>query len=145
MFVSLTTANIADHAPLYCTVFNAPPWCDGWSEAAARERLQHFAAFPRFVGLALHDGATPIALVFGWGERWIDHWSFHLKELCVAPQVQGQGHGQRLLAEFEHQLAAVDYGEAFLMTGAVVPARDFYQRNGYRTQDLVVMGKPLSA
>ncbi|WP_255990741.1 GNAT family N-acetyltransferase [Chitinolyticbacter albus] len=144
-FLSLNPDNIVNYAALYCAVFNAPPWHDGWSETAARERLLHFSRFPRFAGLALHDGDTPIALAFGWGERWIAHWSFHLKELCVAPQLQGQGHGQQLLAEFERQLAEAGYGETFLLTGATVPARAFYERNGYRAQDQVVMGKPLPA
>jgi len=52
--------NISAFAQLYMSVFNAPPWNDGWSEAAVVERLESLAQIPRFYGIGLLDDSEII-------------------------------------------------------------------------------------
>lgn len=100
-FISLSAENSNQFAALYQEVFNAPPWNDGWTALAATERLESFAAMPTFRGLSMFRNEQAIGIAIGWGERWVNGWIFHLKEMCVRADYQRQGVGQRLMHEFE--------------------------------------------
>jgi ribosomal protein S18 acetylase RimI-like enzyme len=122
-------------------VFNADPWRDGWTEEAAEERMSQFVSFPGFRGLAAYDGSTPVGLVLGWKERWVQGWVFHIKEMCVAEQRRGRGIGSRLLSELEQLFSAEGVKSAYLETGNVAPARGFYEKRGYELISLVSLKK----
>lgn len=141
--VPLSLDNIAELAPLYCSVFNSPPWNDGWTEAAAIERLESFAKYPRFHGLALFKDGAPAALVLGWGERWVHGWVFHIKELCVRTETQNQGIGHRLMLSFEEALSTESFQSVYLQTGENAPARSFYSKLGYEKFGIVSLRKRL--
>ncbi|WP_370681848.1 GNAT family N-acetyltransferase [Comamonas sp. GB3 AK4-5] len=145
VFTLLNASTIPAFAGLYVAVFNAPPWNDGWEASVAVERLNAFAGHPKFHGLGMQVDGAPVALILGWGERWIRTWHFHIKEMCVAPHLQGRGLGAALLAELESRLAEMGYTHVHLTTGQAVPARHFYQRHGYRDLPLLSLGKRLQA
>ncbi|GAB2893228.1 hypothetical protein GCM10027046_22700 [Uliginosibacterium flavum] len=131
-FIPLTADNIARFVPLYVSVFNAPPWNDGWTEGVALERLQSFARFPTFDGLGLLIDGEPAALVLGWGERWVKSWIFHIQEFCVAGDRQRSGLGKVLMSEFERRLQEQGFSSVYLHTGETAPARGFYEAVGYK-------------
>ena len=141
--VAVTRENICSFAGLYTSVFNNPPWNDGWSETAVHERFESFAQVPKFRGLGCHTDGKPSALVFGWGERWVKGWHFHIKEMCVAASLQRQKTGTWLLAAFERELVAAGYQGAFLETSQSAPARDFYEKLGYNNLSHVSLAKRL--
>ncbi|XZG70142.1 GNAT family N-acetyltransferase [Chitinibacteraceae bacterium HSL-7] len=136
--------SIARCSPLYCDVFNAAPWHDGWTLEAATARLEHFATFPRFSALAFELNHTPVALVLGWGERWIQSWSFHIAECCVHPAHQGQGLGRHLMNEFEQRLQTEDYGGIYLATHRQAPAFRFYETLAFHDSQLTILSKELA-
>ncbi|MES3001081.1 MAG: GNAT family N-acetyltransferase [Pseudomonadota bacterium] len=142
--VALDGTNIQSVVPLYMSVFNDPPWNDGWTAEAAAERLHAFAAFPRFHGIAIFRSEAAIAFALGWGERWTTGWHFHLKEMCVAAGQQDQQIGSRLLASVETRLAAAGFEGIYLQTGGNVPARGFYEAKGFRDLRLVSLSKRLA-
>lgn len=133
--------NIGSFAQLYISVFNAPPWSDGWSIDAVVERLESFARMPRFFGVGLIHEGEPVALALGWGERWVTGWHFHLKEMCVKPDCQGQGVGKTLLASLECALSSQAYERIYLETGIAAPARGFYEASGYSDIHLVSLSR----
>jgi GNAT superfamily N-acetyltransferase len=139
-FAVVAPENVARFAELYATVFNAPPWQDGWSVSAAEERLQALAAVPRFEALGAYQAGTAVGLVLGSGERWVKGWVLHLREMFVAPSLQRSGIGRALLAEFERSLAG-EYLGVYLQTGSTVPAKHFYAQSGYEPTNLVSMRK----
>ncbi|QLG87274.1 GNAT family N-acetyltransferase [Chitinibacter bivalviorum] len=140
-FIEINPDNIAPFCDLYLRVFNAAPWHDGWIIEAVTERLCSFGDFPRFYGLGLVIDEVPVALVLGWGERWIQSWHFQIKEMCVANELQGRGLGKMLMRELESRLLAQDYQAVFLYTGSHVPAKDFYQTLGFKLDEQDVLGK----
>lgn len=142
-FVQLDCTNVLDFADLYGTVFNAPPWNDGWSCEAVSERLLTFASFPRFGGLGLVRDGRAEALALGWGERWINGWTFHLKEVCVATARQRQGLGVALVLALESQLREQGFVSVYLQTARSAPALCFYQRLGYAESGLAALQKRL--
>jgi len=139
-FAIVAPSDVAHFAELYMTVFNAPPWQDGWSIPAATERLQSLAAVPRLETLGAFQAGKAVGLVLGSGERSAKGWVLHLREMFIAPALQRSGIGKALLAEFERSLADKYLG-VYLQTGATVPARRFYTQCGYAPTDLVSMRK----
>jgi ribosomal protein S18 acetylase RimI-like enzyme len=85
----------------------------------------------------------PVALVLGWGERWVEGWVFHVKEMCICNDLQRQGLGTQLLSILEEQLATDGYTATYLQTGELAPARFFYEKLGYKKFSLVSLGKKL--
>ena len=112
---------------------------------AVRECLETFVQFPRFYGLGYVADSAPVALVFGWSERWIHGWHFHLKEMCVSTPLQRQGLGRILLTELESRLVSRGVQRIFLESGESLPARRFYEVLGYRPLSLVSLAKSIEA
>ncbi|MFM9923752.1 GNAT family N-acetyltransferase [Variovorax sp. H27-G14] len=135
--IPLSSENIAQFVPLYRSVFNSPPWNDGWSDTAVAERLAAFAACPNFHGFGLTHAGESMGLVFGQGERWVNGWTFHIKELCVHAAVQRQGQGKKLMLAFEAHLQQLGFLGADLQTADAAPARLFYEGLGYKSSGLV--------
>ena len=142
-FEPIDAGNVARYVPLYVAVFNAPPWNDGWTEAAAFERLGGFASEARFLGVGALFQGQPVGLALGHGERWTDRWLFQLREMCVATACQGQGVGRALMANFEAELRRAGYGTVYLQTGQDAPARAFYEAAGFVPYGHVPMHKHL--
>ena len=141
--VALTAENIACCADLYLDVFNAPPWNDGWERAAVVERLAAFMAFPAARGMALLVEEAPVAMVLGWKERWVNGWTFHIKEMCVAGHMQRQGAGSALMRALEDVLRRDEVVSMNLQTLEEAPAFGFYEGLGYRKGRVVMLGKRL--
>jgi len=91
------------------------------------------------MGLSMHGEA--IGLVLGWGERWVQGWVFHIKEMCIHERYQGQGFGAKLMRGFEEHLQARGFMSANLQTGESVPARKFYEGLGYKQSGYVSLLK----
>ena len=144
-YVQIDRNNILEFAELYVSVFNAAPWNDGWSLEAVRERFHSFSNYPSFFGLGYVANALPSGLAFGWSERWVDGWHYHLKEMCVAPHAQREGLGGKLIAELEQRLLRQGISRVFLETGQSAPAKTFYERHGYKQLSLVSLAKSIEA
>jgi aminoglycoside 6'-N-acetyltransferase I len=144
-YVNIDRDSISAFVGLYVRVFNAPPWNDGWTEETVKERFESFASYPTFFGLGLLADNTPTALAFGWRERVVTGWYFHLKELCVAPEMQRKGVGSELLAEVGRRVAPLGVTHILTETGQSVPARAFYDREGYKLVPVVSLAKRLEA
>lgn len=140
---TLTAENIACCADLYVGVFNAPPWNDGWEHAAVVERLAAFMAFPAARAMALLVEETPVAMVLGWKERWVNGWTFHVKEMCVAGHLQRQRAGAILMRSLEDVLRGEGVVSVNLQTLENAPAFGFYEGLGYRKGQMVMPGKRL--
>lgn len=144
VFTVVTPSDVESFAELYVSVFNAPPWQDGWSASAAAERLRSLAAAPHFEALGAFHAGTPVGLVLGCGERWVNGWVLHIREMFIAASLQRRGVGRQLLAQFESSLVR-NYTHVYLQTAARVPAHAFYSDCGYTAIDLVSMRKRIGS
>jgi aminoglycoside 6'-N-acetyltransferase I len=139
-FAVVAAKEVEAFAELYASVYNAAPWHDGWSVPLARERLRGLAAAPMFEALGAYQAGTRVGLVMGSGERLVQGWVLHIREMFVAPDLQRSGIGRGLLAAFERSLAG-SYIGIYLQTGGQLPADKFYASCGYATSDIVSMTK----
>ncbi|MDD0837537.1 GNAT family N-acetyltransferase [Curvibacter sp. HBC61] len=140
---ALEPGHLARLARLYVEIFNGPPWHDGWTEAVALERLSGFAAVPTFWGLGQWHGERLLGFALGWGERWVDGWTFHLKEMGVAPELQGQGQGRALMQALGSGLRERGYQSINLQTSRGSPAAQFYATQGFVDLNLLSLHKSL--
>jgi ribosomal protein S18 acetylase RimI-like enzyme len=140
---TLDTADVDGAAALFVDVFNAPPWSDGWTLDAARERLGGFLGSPASFGVIFIEHATPFAFALGHVERWIGASHFHLKEMCVALDRQRSGVGAELLDFLIGQLQARSVEQIFCETRPGTAAESFYRKAGFRQLNLVSLAKTL--
>jgi len=130
-------------AALYLQTFNASPWNEGWGMEAARERLEAILAAPHGLGVLASRDGVPVAFALGYVEKWVTGAHFHLKEMCTLPDHQRQGIGRFVLELLLEQLQARGVIEVFCETRAGVPAEAFLRGCGFRTLNVVALGKRL--
>jgi len=144
--VDVTTMSLDDlegAASLYLQTFNAAPWNEGWSIEAASERLKGILGAQNGLGVLASRDGVPVAFALGHLEPWVSGAHFRLKEMCTTPKQQRQGIGTFLLDYLLRALKTRGVSEVYCETRAGVPAESFYRRAGFRTLNVVALGKRL--
>ena len=130
-------------AAVYQHTFNAEPWNEGWDIEAASERLNGILAGPNGLGVVACREGVVIGFALGCFERWVTGMHFQLKEMCILPSEQRHGVGTLLLDFLLRTLKERGVLQVFCETRAGVPAEAFYRRAGFRTLNVVALGKRL--
>lgn len=130
-------------AALYQETFNAEPWNEGWGIEAATERLKAILSAPNALGVIASRDGEPLAFALGHVETWVSGSHFQLKEMCTAPEEQRKGIGSFVLEFLLQALKERGVVQVFCETRAGVAAEAFYRRAGFRTLNVVALGKRL--
>lgn len=130
-------------AAVYQQTFNAPPWNEGWELEAASARLEAILAAPNGLGVLASREGEAIGFALGYFEPWVTGSHFQLKEMCVLPEEQRRGAGALLLDFLLRALKDRGALQVFCETRAGVPAETFYRHAGFRTLNVVALGKRL--
>jgi len=129
---------------VFISCFNEPPWNDGWTFEAARERLGAILASRFFCGAMAWIDEEPVGLVLGQKERWVDAFHFNLQEMCVRSSHQRRGLGRALLNHLKQELQRDGVSKMYLITSPDGPADAFYSAAGfYRSRGRIVMASGL--
>ena len=130
-------------AKLYIQAFNAPPWNDRWTVAAATKRLKDLFHTPGFIGLVAEQGQA-VGMVLGHIEQWFDGPVFYLREICVEPSRQGQGVGKALMRELTASLETMGVKKVYLLTNRNNPSETFFAAHGIKaTRGIIMMSGPV--
>lgn len=130
-------------AAVYQQTFNAPPWNEGWELEAASARLKGILAGPNGLGVVASREGVVIAFALGYFEPWVTGMHFRLKEICTLPSERRQGIGTFLLDFLLRTLKERGVLQVFCEIRAGVPAETFYRHAGFRTLNVVALGKRL--
>lgn len=130
---------IDELAELFCDVFNAPPWNDSWSVDQAKGRLLDIINTPGFRGMAEYSGDSIVGFIMGHEEQCFDGVHFQILEFCVARNMQRQGIGGRMLAEFTEYLHGCNIVNIYLLTMKGQRTEGFYQKNGFKTSEYMCL------
>ncbi|HLK90728.1 MAG TPA: GNAT family N-acetyltransferase [Polyangia bacterium] len=136
LFREATAADVEAAAEVFVACFSRPPWSEPWSHGAAVRRLKMFAAAPSFRGAVAIEEGRVVALALGQLEGWTEGNLFLLQELCVLPERQRAGIGERLLAHLLSELRRRDdVVRAYLLTDAGGAAESHFLGRGFRRSD----------
>jgi len=135
--------DLEEVAAVYQHTFNASPWNEGWELEAASERLKGVLAAPHGLGVVASRQEAVIGFALGYLEPWVTGMHFQLKEMCVLPGEQRHSVGTFLLEFLLRTLKERGVVQVFCETRAGVPAETFYRRAGFRTLNVVALGKRL--
>lgn len=108
--------------------FNGPPWNDGWSTAAASERLAGILEARHFrgaVAVLRWKGSRANPRTEGTLGRCLPF------EMCVLPERQRSGVGGALLRHVTARLRGEGTEKVYLITGPDSGAAAFYSVHGY--------------
>lgn len=135
----LAVADIEMVKQLFLSVFSQEPWNDDWSD---KEQLDLYIGdllgHPRALSFGLFDQKKLIGLSLGYIRYWYEGTEYRIEEFCISRDYQGQGHGVRLLADIEKQLADRKIVHILLQTERNLPAYSFYKKCGFRALEVDV-------
>jgi GNAT superfamily N-acetyltransferase len=126
-------------AEIYAETFNGPPWHDGWTVAAAKERIERMVIRPTGLGVVAETDGAVIGAALGDLCRWTDGEHFHLQEMFVRPQEQRRGVGSALMNELGKRLEEHNVRVIYLQTHPGSAAETFYAKHGYTATALLTM------
>ncbi|MES1042394.1 GNAT family N-acetyltransferase [Peribacillus simplex] len=142
--IPLTSENVELCIEIYMNVFNSEPWNERWTYERAKERLSDLLHTPKFLGLLFHSDHKPVGFIAGNSKVSDQGLTFYLAELCVNNEMQGKGHGSKMLRSLEAELQKREIKSLYLLTANDGLAEAFYLKNDYVVnEDRVVMKKNL--
>lgn len=140
----LTSENLEQCIELYMNVFNREPWNESWTYETAKERLSDLLHTPKFLGFLFKIDHNAVGFVVGNSKVSYQGLTFYLAELCVNNEMQGKGHGSKMLQSLEDELQKREIKSLYFLTDNDGLAEAFYLKNDYVVnEDRVVMKKNL--
>lgn len=133
-------------AKLFVTCFSAPPWNEAWTLPTALSRIRPMVRTESFCGVIALREDEAAGMAFGQIEQWTDSCHFLLQEMCVVPDLQGQGIGTAMLGTLGKQLKEnAGVTSMYLLTDETAPAAKFYGKLHFaRSQTKILMGSPIN-
>ncbi|MCK1985729.1 MULTISPECIES: GNAT family N-acetyltransferase [Peribacillus] len=142
--IPLTSENLEQCIELYMNVFNREPWNENWTYETAKERLSDLLHTPKFLGFLFQVDHHAVGFVAGNSKVSYQGLTYYLAELCVNNEMQGKGHGSKMLQSLEDELQKREIESLYLLTANDGLAEAFYLKNDYVVnEDRVVMKKNL--
>jgi aminoglycoside 6'-N-acetyltransferase I len=127
----MTSADIAPYCRLFQSVFSNAPWNENWPIGKIASDIHHLVRKKTFYGLVAE--ADSRAVGYGTGFRLgIIPSVFYMDQLFVDVEFQGNGIGNRLLAETAGIVKNLGVSIIFLLTKPNTVAERFYRGNGYK-------------
>ncbi len=123
---------------LLMDAYNGAPWENHWTEETASRHLKEFLSCPAFVGFTALENGQTVGALFAHRQTWWTQDEVYVDELFVHPLFQGKGHGKQLLQAAETHCRENGLAGVVLLTNRHMPAKAFYDRNGYVQADHVI-------
>ena len=131
---AIESSDMESISELYSSVFSSAPWNEPWNRENALVRLKHIFESNSFVGLLNETNKSVTGMVLGNTEPFLNGNTFHLREMCVSPDFQGQGIGQNLMHELHFKLKKTNVSGVYLTTRNDIKASKFYKSYGYNLE-----------
>ena len=118
--------------------YNGEPWRNHWTDETATRYLREFAESKSFVGFVICVGKEVVGAAFTHVKTWWTSDELFVDEIFIKPEMQRKGHGRALLGAVEEYAKSRGLAGVTLLTNKYMPAKRFYERDGYVLAEHVV-------
>ena len=91
-----------------------------------------------FIGYVVYEDEDVVGAIFAHRKTWWMGDELYVGELFVNPEKQGKAYGTTLLSKMEDYTKEQGLSRVTLWTDKNLPAREFYNRNEYKSADDIV-------
>ena len=128
-------SDLGQCATIFVKAFSKEEWGCVWSQERAEAYLKDYIENKKFVGFVSEEDGIINGAILGCVKVSWNNDEIYVDELIVAPETQRCGIGQKLLDALKnysklHKLAGI-----VLYTNEDVPAKKFYQKNGFQLSE----------
>lgn len=135
-FTVIDDKYLPEVAELYRSAFKGEPWNDDWSDdAQLSEYIKEISGAYNALNFGLLIDGKLVAVSVGMIRHWWEGTNYNIEELCVSPELQGQGVGSRFMKMIEDDIRNRGLSGIFLQTDSDKPAYKFYKKNGFGELD----------
>ncbi len=135
-FTVIDDKYLPEVADLYRSAFKGEPWNDDWSDdAQLSEYIKEISGAYNALNFGLLIDGKLVAMSVGMIRHWWEGTNYNIEELCVSPELQGQGVGSRFMKMIEDDIRNRGLSGIFLQTDSDKPAYKFYKKNGFGELD----------
>jgi aminoglycoside 6'-N-acetyltransferase I len=132
-FITINDDMLPEVEDLYKRAFGKAPWNDDWSDGAQlSEYIRDVSGGRGSLNYGLLIDGKLAAVSLGLIRHWWEGTNYNIEELCVDPDLQGQGIGTRFMHMIEEDIKAKGLAGIFLQTDSDKPSYGFYLKNGYK-------------
>ena len=123
---------------LLIATYNPPPWNNHWTEETGKKYLAEFMSNNKFIGFVAVEDDEIVGAMFAHRKVWWTNDEIFIDELFIKPDRQRQGYGKLLMDQAEELSKELGLGGVTLLTNKYLPAKSFYEKNGYTAAEHVV-------
>ena len=132
-FIILDDSYLPQMAELFKDAFYGEPWNDDWSDPVQlMEYIKEISGGYNALNYGLLRDGKLVAMSLGMIRHWWEGTNYNIEELCVSPDMQGQGTGTHFMSLIEDAIRRKGLCGIFLQTDNDKPSYRFYQKNGFK-------------
>ena len=132
-FIILDDSYLPEMAELFKNSFSGEPWNDNWSDSVQlMEYVKEISGGYNALNYGLFRDGKLAAMSLGIIRHWWEGTNYNIEELCVSPDLQGQGIGTHFMRLIEDAISGKGLCGIFLQTDNDKPSYRFYQKNGFK-------------
>ncbi len=134
--ILLDASYLPQMAELYKISFAGEPWNDDWSDPyQLAEYVKEISSAYNALNFGLMVDGELKAMSLGMIRHWWEGTNYNIEELCVSPELRGQGVGTRFMQMIEEKTRKRGLHGIFLQTDNDKPSYRFYKKNGFGDLD----------
>ena len=119
--------------------FKKQPWNEVWTYNQAYTRIEEIMASKMARGHVIIQNSTVKGMCLGHIMTYKNFKELFIHEFSVHPSLQSKGQGSQLLDTVKETLKQEQVGGLVLNTRRDSPARSFYEKNGFKIEEPIVM------
>lgn len=131
-FEELGSSYTDESSELFRKAFAGEPWNDDWSDdVQLKEYIREVSGGYNALNYGLFIDDKLVAVSMGAVHHWWEGSNYNIEELCVDPDIQGQGIGTKFMSMIEEAIKEKGIAGIFLQTDNDKPSYSFYKKNGF--------------